>query len=237
MAGHPLAWRDWQRREDYYSEGVLLWLDADARPRELSGGNQSLDDFAHRFLATHGAMNTTIIYTLRDVCSALNAVAKDDWPRMLRRHLESHSDDDAMARMAHAGWRLYYDEQPTETFRQDEAESDVSNLDYSIGLQLHSDGAVRSVSGMDLHSLPASLLGAPIRAVNGQSFALTKLEQAVKTANSSALSLTFEVNGPGQTAVVDYFALFRANTITFRPNVCCSIYIPHMGTAHQAGRP
>jgi len=30
MAGHPVTWRDWQRREDYYPEGVLLWLDVDA---------------------------------------------------------------------------------------------------------------------------------------------------------------------------------------------------------------
>jgi hypothetical protein len=34
-------------------------------------------------------------------------------------------------------------------------------------------------------------------------FTLTRSKQAVKTANSSALSLTFEVNSAGKTAVVD----------------------------------
>ena len=51
--------------------------------------------------------------------------------------------------------------------------------------------------------------GARITAVNGQPFALTKLEQGVRTANSSALPLTFELNGAAQTAVVNYNGSLR----------------------------
>jgi hypothetical protein len=131
---------------------------------------------------------------------------------MLRGRLETHSDDDAMAGLAHAGWRLYYDEQPTETFRQEEAELEVSNLDYSIGLQVHSDGVVRSVVWDGPAFIAGLAPGARITAVNGQPFALTELEQAVKTANSSALSLTFEINGAGQTAVIDYEKAFVIRT-------------------------
>ena len=32
----PLGWVSWQRSEDYYSEGELIWLDADTKIRELS---------------------------------------------------------------------------------------------------------------------------------------------------------------------------------------------------------
>ena len=42
----PLPWRSWERSEDYYSEGQLMWLDADTLIREKSGGKRSLDDFA-----------------------------------------------------------------------------------------------------------------------------------------------------------------------------------------------
>src|SRR5258706_11084196 len=35
----PLPWRSWQRAEDYYSEGELVWLDADTLIREQSGGS------------------------------------------------------------------------------------------------------------------------------------------------------------------------------------------------------
>ncbi|MEP7244131.1 MAG: hypothetical protein ABI885_10640, partial [Gammaproteobacteria bacterium] len=45
----PNPWRSWQRGEDYYSEGHLIWLDVDTRLRELAKGKRSLDDFAKRF--------------------------------------------------------------------------------------------------------------------------------------------------------------------------------------------
>ena len=45
----PLPWRSWERSEDYYSEGQLMWLDADTLIREKSGGTKSLDDFARLF--------------------------------------------------------------------------------------------------------------------------------------------------------------------------------------------
>ena len=45
----PLPWRSWQRSEDYYSEGQLIWLDVDTLIRELSHERRSLDDFARAF--------------------------------------------------------------------------------------------------------------------------------------------------------------------------------------------
>jgi hypothetical protein len=45
-AGRPVPWRDWQRREDYYGEGVLLWLDVDTLLEERTSGKRSFADFA-----------------------------------------------------------------------------------------------------------------------------------------------------------------------------------------------
>src|SRR5581483_10994644 len=42
-------WPSWQRGYDYYPESDLIWLDADTKIRELSGGKKSLDDFAKAF--------------------------------------------------------------------------------------------------------------------------------------------------------------------------------------------
>jgi len=143
------------------------------------------------------------------VCSALDIVAKDDWPVLPRRHPELHSNGDAMAGPARAGCRLYHDDQPTESFRQDEVESEASDLDNSIGLQVHVDGAARSVVWDGPGFIGVLAPCDRITAVNGQPFVLTTLEQAVKTANSSALSLTFEVNSTLQTTMVDYSQSLR----------------------------
>ena len=45
----PETWPSWQRSYDYYPESDLIWLDADTKIRELSGGTKSLDDFAKLF--------------------------------------------------------------------------------------------------------------------------------------------------------------------------------------------
>ena len=46
QARRSLAWGNWQRSEDYYVEGMLIWLDVDTRIRDLSNGKRSLDDVA-----------------------------------------------------------------------------------------------------------------------------------------------------------------------------------------------
>jgi predicted metalloprotease with PDZ domain len=50
-ARRPLSWLSWQRTEDYYTEGELLWLDIDTRIRELTRDKRSLDDFARAFFS------------------------------------------------------------------------------------------------------------------------------------------------------------------------------------------
>ena len=46
----PQSWRSWQRSEDYYSEGQLIWLDADTLIRERSHGQQIARRFRPRLL-------------------------------------------------------------------------------------------------------------------------------------------------------------------------------------------
>src|SRR5262249_55658469 len=48
-ARRSLPWGNWQRSEDYYSEGQLIWMDVDTLIREKSGNKRSLDDFAKAF--------------------------------------------------------------------------------------------------------------------------------------------------------------------------------------------
>ncbi|MGI4747646.1 MAG: PDZ domain-containing protein [Janthinobacterium lividum] len=209
MAGHSVGRRDWQRREDYYPEGVLLWLDVDARLREQSHGRFSLDDFAGRFFATGGAMNTVRTYDFDDVCTALNAVVPDNWAGFLRRHLDSVPDVDALAGLARAGWRLGYTDEPTETFRQDEADAGVSNLDYSIGMQVRPSGVIRSIAW----NSPAFKAGlAPddrIIEVNARPFTAALLQAAIKVSGSVPLTLTVDVDGSPRKAAIAYHGSLR----------------------------
>ncbi|NWP75119.1 peptidase M61, partial [Escherichia coli] len=38
----PKGWVSWQRSEDYYNEGLLIWMEVDSILREKSGGTKSI---------------------------------------------------------------------------------------------------------------------------------------------------------------------------------------------------
>ena len=206
MAGHPVGWRDWQRREDYYSEGVLLWLDVDARLRELTEDRRSLDDFAHRFFATHGS-GVTQTYTFEEVCAGLAAIAPEDWSQFLRRHLRTHDTAEALAGLARSGWRLVYDTAPSETFRQDEAGG--SNLDYSIGLKTDEKGVVESVVWQGPAFAAGLAAGDRIVSVNEESFSVARLQTAIRDAGRREPELEFDDDGKRQNVQVHYSGTLR----------------------------
>ena len=65
----PISWRSWQRFEDYYTEGALIWLDADTLIRERSHDQKSLDDFARGFLGVNDGSYTSVDHLhLRRCC-------------------------------------------------------------------------------------------------------------------------------------------------------------------------
>ncbi|RDS83536.1 M61 family peptidase [Dyella monticola] len=203
MAKHHVAWRDWQRREDYYPEGVLLWLDVDARLRELSHGQHGMDDFSRVFFVKDSAQ-TTRTYTFQDVCDALNKVAADDWAAFLDRHLHAHSTDEAIAGLARAGWKLVYTATPTETFRQDEEEAGVINLDYSIGLQVSADGDIQSVRWNSPAFRAGLSPGSHVVEVNGQPFSTHALLSAIQSGGSTPLHIRGDINGNERVVTIDY---------------------------------
>lgn len=209
MAGHHAAWRSWQRREDYYPEGVLLWLDVEARLRELSAGRRGLDDFAHRFFKAADGYGETRTYTFRDVCAALNAIAPNDWSAFLTRHLRSHDTRDALAGLARAGWKLVYTDVPTATFIQDEREAGVSNLDDSIGLTIDETGRVASVQWNGPAFRAGLSPGARVTEVNGHSFAIATLLAAVNASTSKPMTLEFESAGRKRSASIPYVGRLR----------------------------
>ena len=218
MPGHSVTWRDWQRREDYYPEGVLLWLDVDARLRELSQNKVSIDQFAQRFFATHGSVESISTYSFQDVCDTLNTLAPADWKSFLNHHLFTHSTSDAIAGLGRAGWQLTYTSTPTETFLQDEADAGVINLDDTIGAQLRPNGSVRSV----MWNGPAFRAGlAPdihVVAVNGQSFSSTVLLSAITDSASTPLRLTLQDGETHRDIIVPYGGPLRYPHLERVPN-------------------
>jgi predicted metalloprotease with PDZ domain len=195
----PLSWRSWQRSEDYYSEGQLIWLDADTLIREQSKGAKSLDDFAKRFFGIDNGSFVTRTYTFDDVVQALNAVQPYDWATFLRTRLERHGPGAPLDGITRGGYQLVYTDSPGLFSRR----SDLTN---SIGLAYADDGAVMDV----LWNGPAFKAGmtsdARILAVNGAAFSADGLEAAITAAKTAKtpIELTLSTANRVWTAHIDY---------------------------------
>ena len=209
MAGHPVAWRDWQRREDYYPEGVLLWLSVDGLLREKSGGSRSLDDFARSFFGIDDGSRVTRTYTFEDVCAALNRIAPYDWTSFLRERLDTHDDAHLLDGLTRTGYRLIFTDTPTESFRQTEADSGNIDLGYSIGLAIGNGGIVRSAVWGSPAFLAGVSIGDHIVTVNGAAYSGEVVRAAVKSAAHTLLDLGVESDGKTRTIRVAYSGTLR----------------------------
>ncbi len=188
-ARRPQPWLSWQRSEDYYNEGLLIWLDADARIREFTAGRKSLDDFARAFFGPGDRDWGVSTYDLDTVVQTLNAVAPYDWAAFLKTRVYDVAPQAPLAWIARSGYRLVYTAEPTDYWKSEETARKILDLNYSLGLVVSRDGATSGQVSQVIWDSPAFVAGitngASIVAVNGRAYDADDLKEAVRAAATS----------------------------------------------------
>ena len=134
----PVSWVSYQRPEDYYMEGALIWLDADTKIRELTNGKKSLDDFCKKFLGVYNGSMITYQYTLNDVVKDLNEVAPYDWKSFfLERAYDLHPPV-PMNGFTQGGYKLVYTDTPTEWLSKELEKLGYADFSTSLGISMGS---------------------------------------------------------------------------------------------------
>jgi predicted metalloprotease with PDZ domain len=203
----PLGWMSYQRAEDYYSEGELIWLDVDTKIRELSDEKCSLDDWARSFFGVQNGRHQPLGYTFNDVVISLNAVQPYDWQAFLSARLEGHGPGAPLDGISRAGWKLVYGETPTDFFKDVEAYRQVSDFYYSIGVTLDSTGRIVDV----LWNSPAFKAGLSrgfiVVAVNSKTYKPELLKSAIGAAkvDHQAIELLLRQADRYQTTRIEYY--------------------------------
>ncbi len=141
----PIEWSSWQRFEDYYDEGALIWLDVDARIREASGGVRSLDDFARAFFGMEPGRVAPLLYDFADVVATLNEVQPLDWATFLRARLDALGGEAAFEGLARAGWRLTFTDKQSDYAKNVDAYWESADFMHSLGLRVGKEGKLREV--------------------------------------------------------------------------------------------
>ncbi len=213
----PVSWVSWQRPEDYYTEGMLIWLDADTKIRELSGEKKSLDDFAKLFFGINNGSYVTQTYSLKDVIAALNTVQPFDWANFLKARVYQGAPQTPEEGISRGGYRLSYSDTPPDWLqkdeepRRDERPSTPINLATSLGISLMRDGTLDNV-WWDSPAFKAGMTpDMQIMAVNGTTFKVDLLRTAITEAakSESRLKLLVKKGDEFQTIEVDYHGGLR----------------------------
>ena len=205
-ARRPKGWSSWQRSEDYYNEGLLIWMEVDAMLRRQSGGRRSIDDFARAFFGMRDGDWGELTYTFEDVAQTLNAIQPYDWAGFLRRRITETGQPAPIGGFAMNGYRLVYTPEPTSYFGKTERAGNSVNLSYSIGLILNKDGEV-TASIWDSPAFKAGLdIGTTVQAVNGQVYSPDRLKAAIMAAKGTQLPIRLLVKSADRLreVAVDY---------------------------------
>jgi predicted metalloprotease with PDZ domain len=181
----PQPWRSWQRSEDYYSEGQLIWMDVDRILRQQSGGKRSIDDFARAFYGMRDRDYGELTYTLDDIVKTLNSVQPYDWQGYLRRKVYSIAPEAPLDGISQGGYRLVFTDEPTKWIKSAERRGKNNDLTYSGGFAVGNDGKVSSVLWDSAAFNAGMTVGTEILAVNGRTFDGDSLKAAIKAASGT----------------------------------------------------
>ena len=176
----PKGWTSWQRSEDYYNEGLMVWMEVDAMLRQKSGGTKSIDDFARAFFGVRDGDYGELTYTFADVAATLNGIVPYDWAGFLNRRLTETGQPAPIQGFAMNGYKLVYLAEPSPYAAQlEKTRTDVS---FSIGLVINKDAEV-TASIWDSPAFKIGIdVGTQIQAVDGEAFTPERLKAAIVAA-------------------------------------------------------
>lgn len=208
-ARRPLSWLSWQRTEDYYTEGELLWLDVDTRIRELTRDKRSLDDFAKAFFAnTAGPVLGPVTYTFADIVQGLKAVAPFDWEKYLNERLYGHGPGAPLDGLGRGGWKLVFTETQSEYSRSLEDARKTVDFTYSLGFAVSAiTGQLTEVRWGGPAYEVGLAMGTALIAVNGREYRSDRLRTAIAAAktNKQPIELLVKNLDRYRTVRISYF--------------------------------
>ena len=201
----PKPYASLTRGEDYYTEGALIWLEADQLIRSRTGGKKSIDDFAKLFFGMHDGDWGELTFEMADVAATLNAVTAYDWQNFLETRLNQPAQPAPLAGIVAGGYRLMWKDEPNPYDKARMTNAKNLALTYSIGLTIEKDGKVIATQ-WDSPAFNAGIVsGTKIVAVNGMAYDIDGIKAAITAAKTGApLVLLIQRGDRFESRSIDY---------------------------------
>ena len=202
-ARKPKGWLSWQRNEDYYVDGLLVWLDADSLIRERTGGKKSLDDFARGFFGGADGSYVPKTYVLADVVATLKGVTPYDWETFLKERIEGRGRPAPLDGIKRGGWKLVYAETPTAVQKAADTAAKRHDYTYSIGLNLKASGEIQGVQWDGPAFNQGLVVGSTVVAVEGEAYSESRMKSAITAAKGAKKPIQLIVKDGERYRIVD----------------------------------
>ncbi len=197
-ARKPRPFASLARGEDYYTEGALVWLEADQIIRDGTGGSKGLDDFARAFFGVRGGDWGTVPYEFDDVVAALNGVYPYDWGTFLKTRLQTPDQPVPLAGIERAGYKLVWKDEPNAFDKARMGAAKFLSLNHSLGLAIDNDGRVTG-SRWDGPAFRAGIVpGMQIVAVGGKAYGPEVIKAAIAAAKGTTAPIELLVKRDDQ---------------------------------------
>jgi len=199
----PQAWYSWRRGTDFYNEDTLNWLWVDVIIRQQSKGAKSIDDFCHLF---HGAPSTgpaLKTYTFDDVVNTLSLLVPYDWRGFWTERLTNHGPGAPLGGIEAGGWKVVYDENPSEMLSAASSMFRFVPAGFALGLNLNNEGNISDTIEGEIAAKAGIGPGMKVVAVNGRRFSPEVLRDEIKAAKNSRDTIDLLVEN------TDYYKTYK----------------------------
>lgn len=199
----PQEWYSWRRGTDFYSESTLNWLWVDVLIRQQSKGKKTIDDFCHIFHGPPSSGPAVKTYTFDDIVNTLNQVVPYDWRGFWTERLTNHGPGAPLGGIDGSGWKLVYNDTPSEMLSGMAGMYHFVPAALSLGLSLREDGGITDTIENEIAAKAGIGPGMKVVAVNGRRFSPDVLRDAIKAAKGGTSSIDLLVEN------TDYYKTYK----------------------------
>ena len=214
-----LPWISWQRTEDYYSDGQLIWLEVDTKLREASGGAVSLDDFMRVFFGKPSDVDT-LPYDFEELVDNLASFVTYEWAEFFKHHLSVIGGPPPLRGIERAGYRVEFRDKPSRYQRLSDSLGDLIDARFSIGVSTKADGTVQEVIWGSAAFQAGLTAGSKMLAVNDRCFSAAELENSIAECSRTAgLTVSVEKQKHRETLRIAYEGALRYPILVRRDEI------------------
>jgi predicted metalloprotease with PDZ domain len=186
---------------DFYTEGELLWVDADTIIREQSHGEKSLDDFLHVY-AGEVTGPKVVTYTRGEIEEELNSVVKYDWHGFFEKYVYAITPEPPTDEIARAGYKLVWNNKPNTFESRDYAHANIDAW-YGAGLAIAASGQISDVRENSTAWAAGFTPGMKILAVNDREFNAKVWASAITAAKTAKVPIALLIQRGTSVRTID----------------------------------